>query len=51
MLKTFRMVIAGFQVIDKLGRVWFFHEIFLLANTNMEVVLKILFFDLNNADV
>ena len=43
LLKTFEMVIASFQVVDKLGRVPFFQKTFLLANTSMKVVLKMFF--------
>lgn len=39
----YRMVIVGFSLHDKLDRVWFFEEIFLLANSNIEVVLKRVF--------
>ena len=45
------MVIAGFQVEDKLGRARFFQESFLLAETSMKIVLGILFFTLSNADI
>ena len=45
------MVIAAFQVKNKFNRVRFFQEIFLLANINMEVVLKILFLIFNNVDI
>ena len=45
------MVIAGFQVIDKHGRALFFQETFLLVNTMMEVVLRIPFFTLSNANI
>ena len=45
------MVIFVFQVIDKLGRVRFFQEIFLLANTSMEVILGMLFLSFSNADI
>ena len=38
-LDTFGMVIAGFAVKDKLGKVRFFQETFLLANISLEVVL------------
>ena len=50
-LDTFGMVIAGFQVIDKLGRARFFQETFLLADTTMEVVLGMPFLTLSNADI
>ena len=45
------MVIAAFQVINKLGHSRFFKETLLLANINMEVVLGMLFLILTNADV
>ena len=50
-LRTFGMVIAGFQVEDKLGRARFFQESFLLAETSMEVVLGMPFLALSNADI
>ena len=34
-LETFGMVLASFQVEDKLGRACFFQETFLLADSNM----------------
>ena len=42
-LKTFEMVIADFQIEDKVSRPRFFQEIFLVANTKFEVVLEMLF--------
>ena len=50
-LETHGMVIATFQVKDKLSRAWFFQETFLLADTNMKVVLEIPFLTLSNADI
>lgn len=50
-LKTYGMVTIEFLFYDKLGKIWFFEKIFLLANTNIEVVLRMPFFFLNNADV
>ena len=49
--QTFGMVLASFQVEDKLGRTWFFQETFLLANISAEVVLGLLFLTFSNADV
>ena len=51
LLRTFEMVIAGFQVEDKLGKVRFFQKLFLLAKTSMEVVLRMLFLIFSNADI
>ena len=50
LIKTFKIVIASFQVIDKLNRVQFFQETFLLANISIEVVFKMPFFIFNNAN-
>ena len=47
----FGMVIAGFQVIDKLGRAQFFQETFVSANTIIEVILKMPFLTFNNANI
>ena len=45
------MVLANFQMEDKLGRTWFFQETFLLADISVEVVLCMPFLTLSNADV
>ena len=45
------MVLANFQVEDKLRKARFFQETFLLANINAEVVLGMLFHTLSNTDV
>ena len=50
-LATYEIVIAAFQVKDKLGRARFFQETFLLANTSIEVVIEISFLTFNNADI
>ena len=49
-LDTYRMIVAAFSVIDKVNRVRFFEEIFLVANVSPEIVLGILFLTLSNAD-
>ena len=51
LLWPFEIVIAGFEVEDKLGRAQIFQESFLLAETRMKVVLGILFLTLGNADI
>ena len=48
---TFGIVIAVFQVENKLGKARFFQELFLLANTSIEVVLRMLFLILNNTNI
>ena len=50
-LDTFGMVLADFQVEDKLGRTRFFQETFLVANTTSEVIFGIPFLTLSNIDI
>ena len=50
-LETFGIVLASFQVEDKLERAWYFKETFLLTNISMEVVLGISFLTFSNADI
>ena len=50
-LKMFGMVLASFQVENTLGRVRFFQETFLLADLSIEVVLRMAFLILSNADI
>ena len=50
-LQIFGMVLANFQVEDKLERTQFFKETFLLADISVEIVLGIHFLTLSNADV
>ena len=50
-LETFRMVIADFQVEDKSGRPRFFQETFLVADTKFEVILRMPFLKISNADI
>ena len=45
------MVIADFQMEDKSSRPRFFQETFLVADTKFEVILRMLFFKISNADV
>ena len=49
--KMFEIVLASFQVEDKLKKTRFFQETFLLANLNIKVVLEILFLTLSNANI
>ena len=50
-LKTFGMVLATFQMKDKLGKARFFQETFLVANINAKIVLGIPFLTFSNADI
>ena len=45
------MVVVTFQIVNKLGRFWFFQETFLLANIRIEVVLGMRFHIISNVDV
>lgn len=47
----FGMIIASFQVEDKLEKARFSQKTFLLAEISMEVILKMLFFTFNNASI
>ena len=51
LLAIYGIVIATFQVIDKLDCSRFFQKTFLLADISMEVVLGILFLTLNCSDI
>ncbi len=50
-LDTFRMVIADFLVKNKLGRIRFFQDIFLLANTSIELVLWMFFLTSSSSNI
>lgn len=51
MLLTFGMVLATFQLEEKEGKMRFFQEIFLVANTAIEIVLEILFLTFNKMKI
>ena len=50
-LEIFGMVIADFQVEDKGGRLRFFQETFLVANTKFEMVLGMPFLKISNVNI
>ena len=50
-LKTFRMVIVNFQLEDKIGKTRFFYEIFFMADTKFQVILRMFILKLWNANV
>ncbi len=50
-LETYGMVVSTFSVLDKDGRKRFFEESFLLADVRLDIVLKIPFLTMSNADV
>ena len=43
-VETYEIVIAAFQILDKLDCSWFFQKTFLLANISIKVVLSMLFY-------
>ena len=45
------MVIANFQMEDKSGKPRFFQKTFLVANTKFEVILRMFFLKISNADM
>ena len=45
------MVIADFQIEDKINKPRFFQKIFLVSNTKFEVILGIFFLKIRNADM
>ena len=47
----FGMVLASFQVENKLGQTRYFQKTFLLADISMEVVLGMPFLTLSNANI
>ena len=50
-LETFEMVIVDFQVKDKAGKPKFFQENFLVADTKFEIILKMFFLKISNANM
>ena len=50
-LETFGMVLASFEVEDKLGRAQLFQKTFLVADISTEVVLNMSFLTFSNANV
>ena len=49
--KTFGMVIANFQVKNKTDKLRFFQITFLVADTKFDVILKMSFLKISNADM
>ena len=48
---TFGIVIADFQIENKANRPKFFQEIFLMVDTKFEVILKMFFLKISNANI
>lgn len=47
----FKIVLVIFQIKDKLGKVRFLQDIFIVADINMKVIPSIFFLTFNNANV
>ncbi len=50
-LETYGMVVSAFSMSDKDGRKRFFEESFLLADVRSDIVLRMSFITMSNADV
>ena len=50
-LETFGMIIADFQIEDKISKPRFFQETFLVANIKFEMILGMPFFQISNVDM
>lgn len=50
-LVMYNIVIAQFLIQDKLKGVWFFKEIFLVANISLEGIVEIPFFSFSDVDI
>ena len=51
MFSTYSIVLVNFQLKDKQGRLRFFQETFLVANTVIEVILGMLFLTLSKVKI
>lgn len=49
--KTFKIVLASFQIKNQLGQIWHFQKTFLLIDTNIKVVLEIFFLIFINTNI
>ena len=50
-LETYGMMVAAFSVTDQADKVRFFEKSFLVANVSPDMVLKMLFLTLSDADI
>lgn len=47
----FKIAMTGFQINDKLRTLWFFQKTFLMANTNIKMILRMFFRPFSNEDI
>ena len=50
-LKTYKIIVSTFSVLDKDSKERFFEENFLLAHVKLDIILKMLFLTMNNIDI
>ncbi len=50
-LEIYKIVVFTFSILDKNGRKRFLEESFLLANVRPDILLRILFLTMSNADI
>lgn len=50
-LEIYSIALASFLLQKRLGGIWFFEKIFLLADTSMKIVLGMSFLSFSNADL
>lgn len=50
-LDTTKMIVVTFSMMDKANRVKFFKETFMIVNVSLEVVFRIFFLTLSNANI
>lgn len=50
-LKTYKIVMAKFQVINKLENARFFQKTFLLTHININIIINNFFLIINNANI
>ncbi len=50
-LKTYEMVVSIFSLLDKDGKEWFFEESFLLTKVKLDVIFRIFFLIMSNANI
>ena len=51
MLNTFRIIVTAFSLIDKANQIKFFEKTFLVANINLEIVLRMPFLTLSGMNI
>lgn len=50
-LKTHKIIVVIFLIVNHIKQIEFFKKIFLIANISLKVVFKMLYFTLNNTNI